>query len=62
MFSRPERRGHAETIAITRTDMGTLHFLFQGQRYLIEEDSTLHLAQIEVGRTYGEIFKVSFLF
>jgi hypothetical protein len=44
---------------VTTTELGTRHILFQGQRYLIVKDGSLHLARAEVGHTYADFYKVS---
>jgi hypothetical protein len=56
-LSRPEQRGHAETINILKTSCGTRHFLFQGQRYLLEGDA-LRPAQFQVGTKYADFYQV----
>lgn len=59
-LSRPEQRGHAETINILKTSCGTRHFLFQGQRYLLEGDA-LRPAQFQVGTKYADFYQVGYL-
>lgn len=59
-LSRPEQRGHAETINILKTSCGTRHFLFQGQRYLVEGDA-LRPAQFQVGTKYADFYQVGYL-
>jgi hypothetical protein len=54
----PYQRGYTETIKVATTKSGKRHFLFQGQRYLIEEDS-LHRAHFQVGDTFAEFHQVS---
>ncbi|XP_073391136.1 uncharacterized protein [Physcomitrium patens] len=58
-LSRHERLDHTETVAVTRTEMGTLHFLSKGQRHLISEDGTLHLAHFDGGHTFRDFHKVA---
>ncbi len=53
----PYQRGYTETIKVATTKSGKRHFLFQGQRYLIEEDS-LHRAHFQVGDTFAEFHQV----
>lgn len=53
----PYQRGYTETIKVATTKSGKRHFLFQGQRYLIEEDS-LHRAHFQVGNTFAEFHQV----
>lgn len=44
---------------MTRTELGSRHILFQGQRYLIAKDGSLHLARVEVGHTCADFYRVS---